>query len=127
MEVSHFLAKLLGWYLVIACGAMLVRRKRILVMMEQMIENSGLTLFMAIMTTIMGLLLVLSHNVWVLNWRLLVTLIAWLSLAKGVVWLYFPEKLRKISEKMVESKNYTVLLVVSLFFGFFLVMMGCWG
>lgn len=127
MYISFFLAKVIGLYLIITCGAMLVRRKRLMVIVEQFIENSAMTLLSGIMSLILGLLMVVSHNVWVFNWRILITLIGWLTLIKGIAWLYFPSAMRQYAERMVENKTYMATLVVSLVIGFFLFTMGCIG
>ena len=124
MDVSVFLAKFLGLYFIIACGSVLVRRERILVTMEQWMENSALMMLGGMLATTFGLLILLFHNVWSLDWRILITLIGWISLAKGVSLFYFPAKMKEIARKMVECKGYMSSVVVFLFLGFFLLVMG---
>jgi len=124
MHISMFLAKLVGLYLVIAGGAALVRRRQMIELVEDMINNPAMMMLSGIMALIIGLLLVLFHNVWTTDWRMLITLIGWLSLLKGIALLYIPAVMRKLSKSMMENNVYMGLTVVWPFFGTYLCMIG---
>jgi hypothetical protein len=39
---------------------------------------------------IIGLLIVVSHNIWVKDYRVVITIFGWLSLVKGIAYMAFP-------------------------------------
>jgi hypothetical protein len=75
---------------------------------------------------ILGLLIVVSHNVWVLDWRLLITLFGWFGVIKGIIRITFTEFSVKHGEKLLknDSSYYTafglnfILGLVLTFYGF---------
>lgn len=44
---------------------------------------------------VLGLVTVILHNVWVLDWRIVITLLGWATLGKGVLKTGFPELIQK--------------------------------
>ena len=59
-------------------------------------ENSGLVYLGGFMALVVGALLVHAHNLWVSDWRVLITIIGWLALAKGVILIAFPGLMKKV-------------------------------
>ncbi|MBT4153468.1 MAG: hypothetical protein HOE53_02350 [Candidatus Magasanikbacteria bacterium] len=59
----------------------------------KMIENSAFKLLGGMMSLILGMLLVTNHNMWERDWTVLVTLLGWLALVKGVFLLAFPNSM----------------------------------
>ncbi len=49
-------------------------------MLKDFAIQRGVLLLNAIITPIIGILLVVSHNLWVADWRVVITIIAWLIL-----------------------------------------------
>lgn len=97
--MSMLLAQVVGPLMVLIGLGVLFNPTTFSLMMEEM--NSGkqyLVLFVTgAVTTILGLLVVLSHNVWVWDWSLLITLLGWATLIKGAVMLLFPKASMAIS------------------------------
>ncbi len=50
--------------------------------------------FLGVVTLVIGLAMVLVHNVWVLDWRVAITILGWLTLLKGFDLLFFPERMK---------------------------------
>ncbi|KTD21774.1 hypothetical protein [Legionella londiniensis] len=91
MQRSTFLAKVIGWYCVILSLVMIFRQEQIKAIFQQIASEQALLFIVGIMTLILGLLLVISHNVWKMRWPLLITLLSWLTLISGIVRLIYPE------------------------------------
>lgn len=89
-EVSLFLAKVLGCYLLIISLYLFFKGDRIQKIAEQFKSNEALQMFSAVVTMILSLLIIVGHNVWVISWPLLITLIGWLGFIKSVVRLFLP-------------------------------------
>ncbi|AUP81332.1 hypothetical protein [Flavivirga eckloniae] len=122
MDSSLFLAKFWGWYLIIFFLILSFNPKRIKQIFNDLKDEKFLiiTAFVAI---IVGLLNILFHNIWEPNYKLIITLIGWLSLLEGLLLFVYPKKtvmwLAFINIKLVQ------LIYMLLFFaGIYLLSMG---
>ncbi len=86
-------------------------------------DNLGLVYVSGLFNLIIGLLVILSHNIWVADWRVLITIMGWLALTKGIVRLFFPEKLPKLAKKVSESW-FMVICALFLSIGIYLTYIG---
>jgi hypothetical protein len=84
-------------------------------------ESPALTYVSGFLMVVLGALLVQYHNFWVSEWIVLVTIIAWALLIKGVLFLLLPKFFLALSEKFTSEKKWQgiVVLVVGLIFGYF--------
>jgi len=125
MILSIFLAKTIGLYLVIVSAALMLKADEFKPVMLDMLKNSSLVLFSGIMALIFGILIVVSHNIWVMDWRVIITLLGWLTLLKGVVRLFYPEFVMKKATMCIENKTfYTIMMLITLFIGLVLLYFG---
>ena len=53
------------------------------------------------MTVILGLLIVISHNIWVQDWRIIITMLGWFVLISGLVRLIYPNTARQVVAKFI--------------------------
>ncbi|PHS51751.1 MAG: hypothetical protein COB01_09240 [Lutibacter sp.] len=86
---SIFLAQFWGWYLVIFCVLLIVRPKRMSQLLAYLEDEKYLVLT-SLLAIIIGLLNILAHNIWEFNWKLIITLLGWISLTKGIIRFSFP-------------------------------------
>lgn len=91
MDRSRFLAKGLGIYLLIVSLSMLINMQHFTNLIHSLINNMPLMFVTGFFTLIIGILFVLSHNVWQWNWRVIITIIAWLTLIKGASIVLYPQ------------------------------------
>lgn len=92
---TTFLATVLGCYLTIFSLFLLFRYEFAKSVMGDILAHRGMFFLMAIITVILGLLMVVSHNIWVKDWTVAVTIFAWATLIGGVVRLFCPEMVMK--------------------------------
>ena len=117
MDNSIFLAKFWGWYLIIFFLILSLNPKRIKQIFNDLNDEKFLivTSFVAI---IVGLLNILFLNIWEPNWKLIITLIGWVSLFIGLSLFIFPARtitiLKFINIKLVQV-IYTLLFFTGLF------------
>jgi len=117
MDTTIFLAKFWGWYLLIFFFILSFNPKRIKQIFDDLKDEKFLILtsFIAI---IVGLLNILSHNIWEPNWTIIITLIGWFSLSIGLSLFIFPKKtiywLAYINVKLVQV-IYTLLFFMGVF------------
>lgn len=125
MNISFFLARFFGLYFVIVGFFYLSRRRFIKKAVEAFYENSPLLLISGVISLIIGLLLVLTHSVWEFNWRVVITIIGYLTLLKGLSKLFVPmEKEKKWILKLVTKDNPIYIGLICLIIGFFLIYEG---
>jgi uncharacterized membrane protein HdeD (DUF308 family) len=123
METSQFLAKLLGLYCVIVSGALLINRAAFQAFLRDEAKHPGFLLLSGFLALIVGLLIILSHNIW-RGWPILVTLIGYLALFKGIVRLYFTHWTNRVIRGFAESPQYIAMVTFSFVLGMVLIYFG---
>ena len=120
MELSIVVAKIAAViYISVGLGG-LIGQISFSKILESYIKSEGLTYFTGFVAVILGMLLVLSHNVWAQNWTTLITIIGWAILIKGVMILAFPKFMSFFKSWVVNSQIIgLVMLVLGLVFGYF--------
>lgn len=105
MNTSKFLSKAIGFYLLIISLMILLNTHQFLSNVTHLIEDPALMCITGFFTLILGLLMVLSHNVWTWNWRVLVTLICWITLLKGITILILPQHMQMMSLSFLKHND----------------------
>ena len=109
METSLFIARIIGpVYLIIAAG-MLLNRAFYLRVMEDYGKNAALIFMGGLGALLFGFLIVLSHNVWTLNWTLIITLFGWGAIIKGTWLMLFPDRLPKVMQAYRKNTGLTLM------------------
>jgi len=127
MPTSIFIAKLLGPVFVIVGVALPLRAQAFRTMLQEFIRSPILLYLAGFFGLLGGLALVLTHNVWVLNWRLIITLIGWVTIVRAVVTILRPQIVVTVGSKLLRRRdiffgaaalNVVIGLVLS-YFGYF--------
>lgn len=117
MDYSIFLAKFWGYYLLIFFVILSFNPKRIRQIFNDLNDEKFL-IILSFLSIIIGLLNILFHNIWESNWKLIITLIGWISLFIGLSLFIFPKRtidwLKFINIKFVQV-IYTLLFLIGLF------------
>lgn len=120
--ITNFLGIVIGWYLVITSLYLLLRYEQAKAVMTEVMEQRGLLFVLAIITLIMGLMMVTVHNVWVLAWPVLITLFAWLTLLGGIMRLFCPETVIRIGRAFLNDPvKMNIAALIFLIIGLFLL------
>lgn len=116
-NISFFLAKFWGWYLIIFFAILSFNPKRIIQILKDL-EDQKFTILISFIAIIIGLLNILFHNVWEADFRLIITSIGWISLFIGLSLFIFPKQtisfLAYVNIKFVQLL-YMLLLLVGLY------------
>ena len=123
MELSVFLAKVLGLYLVIVVPAALLNRKHFPRLIKEFSDSLAMVVLSGVVALVLGLLLVVGHNVWTADWRVIITVLGWLTLVKGVVRFAFPHKVARLGT-VAASSWWAVVLVPFFIVGVYLAYKG---
>lgn len=101
MQTSLFIAKLLGPLLVLIGLGMLANGPVYRAMAEELLDSAPLVYLSGVLAFLGGLAIVLTHNVWVLDWPLIITLIGWLGLLRGAMRILLPQQSTAIATNLV--------------------------
>jgi hypothetical protein len=101
MQNSTFIARLMGPLLLVNAAAILVNRRGFQEMMAGATRNPAVIYLAGLLSLLAGLLIVQFHNLWVLDWPVLVTIVGWLSIIGGIARIVFPAGMAALGEKMV--------------------------
>ena len=69
---------------------LVLQRKAFASVLQEFITAQALSYLAGLIALVAGLALVLTHNVWTADWRVLITLVGWIALAKGLTLLMLP-------------------------------------
>lgn len=90
MQTSIFIARLIGPVMIVAGLSVLFDRQRFHSMAEEFLASRALMFLGGMMVMLGGLAIVLAHNVWTSDWRMMVTLFGWLLVISGAIRIIEP-------------------------------------
>lgn len=103
MEASIWLAKLLGPVLATMAFPMLAFPKDLQKIAAEFLEQRALIWFTGVAVMTAALAIVNTHNVWVADWPVIITLFGWVMLISGAGRLAVPHVIIRISNKMMDQ------------------------
>jgi hypothetical protein len=126
MQLTHFLAQLLGLYCVIVAVAMFVRKREMIEIVLSLIQDRPLLFIVEIFGLIAGLAMVLGHTVWSKGFlAFVVTLIGWITLIRSIVLLFLPaEAVGRFVKTIRYEQNYYLFAAIALVVGAYLTFAG---
>jgi hypothetical protein len=121
-----YLARLLGLFTVILVGWMLVEKNFGASLVRLLLDHADLKFTYALIALAMGLAMVLGHQVWRGGMLpVVVTVVGWLVLAKGLVLLIAPaDLLRRGLDEMQFDQIYRAVLAAPFALGLYLTLAG---
>lgn len=125
MELSYFLAQLLGLTLIIFAGIAMFRSAIITATIRDLRPYSFSMLLAGFAAIVAGLSIILTHNIWEFSWIGLITLFGWSALLKGVTYVAFPNFIIGTANKaLVGRKSIKLWVVVMFVLGVYLTYKG---
>jgi hypothetical protein len=122
-RLTVYLARLIGLFTVLIVAALLLRGSA---MVETAVADKPVMFTYALISLGLGLAMVLGHNAWSGGaLPVVVTLVGWLILAKGLLLLYItPESLTAMYARMQYGQHFNLYLAPSLLIGLYLTWAG---
>jgi hypothetical protein len=116
-DISVFLAKFWGWYLIIFFLILGLNPKRIQQIFEDL-KDQKFVIITSFIAIIVGLLNILFHNIWEDSWKLIITLIGYVALFVGLSLFVYPVRtinwINFINVKFIQIL-YMLLFLVGIF------------
>lgn len=129
MDTSIFLAKLIGPILIAIGLGLLFNRAAYQVVAEEVVKSRALLFLAGALNLVAGLAIVLAHNEWDLSWKVIITIIGWFALIRGLLRILIPQQLGDFLSRILARgpQVLTGVGVVALVVGAFLAWKGFSG
>lgn len=92
LDTSLFLAKLLGPTLITIGAAIVISPAQFRELVRDIFRSPALVFIIGHIALPAGLATVLVHNLWVSDWRVIITILGWLGIISGAVRILAPWK-----------------------------------
>ena len=128
METSLFLAQLIGPVLIVIGVGLLLKQTEFREMATDFLSSRALIFVSGLLTLVVGLAIVLTHNVWEFNWPVIITILGWLSVFGGVFRILFPDSVQSMGTSMLDKPaTMTVSGAIQIVLGLWLSYVGYMG
>jgi hypothetical protein len=124
MSTSIFLARLIGPVMLVIGLAVFANQRAFRDLAEEFLASRALMFHSGLLIMPAGLAIVLTHNVWTADWRVLITIFGWLNVVGGAIRLVGPPFLTQAGHAMLKQPWFTsvaaaIWVVIGLLFCFF--------
>jgi len=125
MELTLLLTKILGAYMLVAGLSGLFYPDRMQKALAEMSKSYLLPYFDGALALIIGLLVVLHHNVWNSTSEIIVSLFGWVAIVEGLALMLLPHSFMAGVAKMFSSKQTAMgWSIIALLLGAYLAYVG---
>ncbi len=122
---SIFLAQIIGPIYVVVALSFLLGRQDYKKIVNDFLGNAGMVYLGGAIALMVGLLIVNTHNLWESKWFIIITLMGWMAIIKGICYFIFPEQIKKLADKLCKNeKGLKIQLIIVLLFGLFITYKG---
>ncbi len=109
MSTSKYIARLIGpLFLVMGLG-MMAEANTVRALSAEFLSNLSLIYLAGMLALVAGLAIVNAHNLWVADWRVVITILGWLSVIGGVIRLLFPAQVQTLGTGMLSNPHLMVV------------------
>jgi hypothetical protein len=124
MGTSLFLAKLIGPVTLAMGLGVLANPGCYREITGEVLRSKALMVYAGLLALPAGLAIVLTHNVWTPDWRVIITLLGWLMIASGAIRIVAPQQAvaighSKINTPMTQKIGAAIWLAVGALLCFF--------
>ncbi len=112
MDSSVFLARLLGPTMLVLGLGLLVNRSTYRNLSLEVLDSRALLFIAGLIAFVAGLAIVLTHNVWVAGWPLIITIFGWASVFAGIVRIVFPDKVAQLGRRVADNQGFLLFGIV---------------
>jgi len=124
MCISVFLAIVIGTYLVLVSIAMLIQHQHHKRLLSEFYANHALVVFSGQIWVILGLVLIVGHNVWAMEWPVLITIVGWVLLLQGIYRIFAPALFSKKMKELQARRGYDLMVWAWLIIGLYMIWVG---
>jgi hypothetical protein len=124
MHSSIFIARLAGPVLALVGLAILLRPQAFRAVLQSFMASPATLYLTGFLALVGSVALVLVHNLWVLDWRIIITVLGWVGVVKGAVIIVQPQSIlslgrvfaaRRDAVLVTAAANFIIGLILSYF------------
>jgi hypothetical protein len=108
VQTSIFIARLIGPVFVAGAIGMLVNGAVFRGLIDEFLRSHALIFLSGLLTMTAGMALVLTHNVWTADWRVLVTVLGWLAAIGGAARIIAPQWMVSVGRRVMARTSLNV-------------------
>jgi uncharacterized membrane protein len=126
--LTYFLAKLFGLVFIFVGAALFSKPDDYQATAKDVAKNNAIMTLISILPLVAGVSLIISHNIWIKNWPVIITVLGWVIFLCGIIRLFFHKHIMKYMGKQSTNKSFFVSVGILLFiFGAYLASKGFFG
>ena len=119
----NYLAEVWGISIVVVSLTLLINEKHLKRLFTK-IESEENFFMWGLISSVIGIAMILAYNVWSQSWQVIITIIGWIALLKGLCILFFPEAMKRCTQKMEKQQWLPIALVIAVFVGLIITYLG---
>lgn len=119
----NYLAQIWGISTVIISLALLIKEGHLKKLFASLETDDNFFLW-GFISLVIGVAMILAYNVWAWNWQLVITVLGWAALLKGLLLLFCPEFMKKWAKKIDNKKWMPIWLMILLILGLVITYFG---
>jgi hypothetical protein len=125
MTLTAYVAQLLGVYLVLSGVLMIVREQAMMLLVPKFVDTPPFLYFLGSLRVLIGLAIVLAHNMWIGTLGTVIYVVGWLTILRGIAMLVLPvETERKILAAFSRCNVWYTTAIVAIVLGGWLAYAG---
>jgi glucan phosphoethanolaminetransferase (alkaline phosphatase superfamily) len=117
MKTSQYIAGLIGPLFMAVAAFMVIRRDAFAQFAKAAMADRPLIFLAGVLLLVAGVAIVQAHNLWVRDWRVVVTILGWLAIAGGLMRIFVPEFATAIVEQ-IDPNHPAVTITAAIYFAF---------
>jgi hypothetical protein len=106
MSTSVFIARLIGPVMLVIGLAVFTNQRAFRDMAEEFLASRALLFLSGLLIMPVGLAIVLTHNIWAADGRLMITLFGWLNVIGGALRLFAPAYVMQTGRAMLKRPQF---------------------
>jgi hypothetical protein len=109
MSTSVFIARLIGPIMLVIGLAVFANQSAFRAMAEEFLASRALIFLSGLLIMPVGLAIVLTHNIWAADGRVMITLFGWLNLIGGALRLAAPAYVMQTGRTMLKRPHFVTV------------------
>ena len=93
-------------------ACLLLNRKAFHQVAKDFCQNAALVFFAGMFALIVGVVIIITHNLWEASWAVMITIIGWIGLIKGVWMIALPNRVAYFMQ--IYQDNESLLIIHSI-------------
>ncbi len=102
-----WISKLLGPIIFVLAIPMIISPKSLNKITKGFLEDKLLILISGVLAMTAGLSIINTHNIWALDWPVIITLLGWALVVGGAFRIIAPRVVHRVGDKMMDRPNLT--------------------